>query len=123
MKVYKDLLAKGLVQPVALELFTCNVDGSGLRQITHLGGANWAPYMNPDGKRILFSSNHASESGRQFNIFSINIDGTGLEQITYDGVFDSFAMFSSDGKQLVFSSNRNNGGGHDTNVFIADWVE
>ncbi|MFQ5448195.1 MAG: TolB family protein, partial [Saprospiraceae bacterium] len=123
VKTYKDLLAKGLVQPVALELFVCNVDGSNLRQVTHLGGANWAPYMHPKGQKILFATNHHSESGRQFNIFSINVDGTGLEQITYDDVFDSFPMFSYDGKQIVFSSNRNNNGTHDTNVFIAGWVD
>ncbi|MCC6724090.1 MAG: PD40 domain-containing protein, partial [Saprospiraceae bacterium] len=52
-KVYKELLAKGLVQPTALEIFTCNVDGSDLRQITNVGKANWAPFMHPSGKKIL----------------------------------------------------------------------
>lgn len=123
VKTYKELLAQGLVQPTALEIFTCNVDGSDLKQITHLGGANWAPFMHPNGKKILFATNHHSKSGRQFNVFSVNLDGTGLEQITFDSGFDSFIMFSPDGKKVAFSSNRNNGGGHDTNVFVADWVE
>ena len=123
VKVYKELLNKGLVQPTNMELFTCNVDGSDLKQVTQLGNANWGPYYHPSGKKILFCSNHHSESGRQFNLFSINTDGTGLEQITFDDAFDAFPMFSRDGKKLVFSSNRNNGGGRDTNVFIADWVE
>ncbi len=122
-KVYKDLLNKGLVQPTDMELFTCNIDGSDLKQVTSLGGANWGPYYHPSGKKILFCSNHHSESGRQFNIFSVNIDGSDVKQITYDSVFDAFPMFSPDGKKLVFSSNRNNGGTRDTNVFIADWVE
>ncbi len=122
-KTYKEFLAKGLVQPTALELYICNVDGSDLRQITNLGGANWAPYLHPSGQKVLFASNHHSESGRQFNIFSINIDGTGLEQVTFDNTFDSFPMFSYDGKMLVFSSNRNNGGTRDTNVFLAEWVD
>ena len=123
VKTYKDLLAQGLVQPTALEIFTCNVDGTNLRQITHLGGANWAPFMHPSGEKILFATNHHSKSGRQFNIFSVNLDGTGLEQITFDTGFDSFIMFSPDGKKVAFSSNRNNGGTHDTNVFVADWVD
>jgi Tol biopolymer transport system component len=122
-KVYKDLLAKGLVQPTALEIFTCNVDGSDLRQITNVGKANWAPYMHPSGKKILFCSNHHSQSGRQFNIFSINIDGTGLEQVTFDTAFDSFPMFSPNGKYIAFASNRNNGGTRDTNIFLAEWVD
>ena len=123
ISTYKGLLAKGLVQPTNMEIFVCNVDGSNLRQVTNLGKANWAPYFHPDGKRILFTSNHHSPGGRQFNLFIINMDGTGLKQLTYDSVFDAFPMFSRDGKQLVFASNRNNGGTRDTNVFIADWEE
>ncbi len=122
-KEYKDLLAKGLVQPTKMELYVCNVDGTALTKITDLGNANWAPYFHPSGKKIIFSSNHASKRGFPFNLFMINVDGTGLEQITYDDTFDSFPMFSYDGKQLVFSSNRNNGGTRETNLFIADWVE
>lgn len=119
---YRALLAKNLVQPTNMELFVCNTDGSDLRQVTHLGKANWAPYFLPSGDKILFSSNHKGSRGYQFNLFMINLDGTGLEQVTYDPVFDSFPMFSPDGKKLAFSSNRNNGGTHATNLFIADWV-
>jgi Tol biopolymer transport system component len=122
-KTYKELLAQGLVQPTNMEIYVCNVDGSDLKQITKLGKANWAPYFHPSGEKILFSSNHHVESGRQFNIFSIDLNGENLQQITFDETFDAFPMFSYDGKKLVFSSNRNNGGGRDTNVFIADWVD
>lgn len=123
IKEYKDLLKQGLVAPTEMEIYTCNVDGSDLKQITHLGKANWAPFYHPSGKKIIFSSNHAGERGFEFNLYMINTDGTGLERITYDPVFDAFPMFSYDGKKLIFSSNRNNGGTHYTNLFIADWVE
>jgi TolB protein len=125
VKVYKELLAQGMVQPTYMEIYVANVDGTDVRRITSLGKANWAPFFHPSGEKILFSSNHHSpEGGRpKFNLFSINLDGTGLEQITHDDVFDAFPMFSRDGKRLVFSSNRNNGGTRDTNLFIADWVE
>lgn len=120
---YQSLLKEGLVKPTDMELFMVNVDGSNLRQITKLGNANWAPFMHPSGKKILFSSNYNSERGFPFNLFMINTDGTGLEQITFDKTFDSFPMFSYDGTKLVFASNRNNGGTRATNLFIADWVE
>lgn len=122
-KEYLDYLKQGLVAPTAMELFTCNVDGSDLKQITHLGKANWAPFYHPSGKKIIFSSNHKGSRGFEFNLFMINDDGSGLEQITYDKIFDSFAMFSPDGKKLIFSSNRNNQGTNDTNLFVSDWVE
>jgi len=123
IKIYKDLLAQDLVMPIAMELYICNADGSELRKLSDLGGANWAPFFLPSGDKVIFSSNHANEKGYPFNLFVINTDGTGLEQITYDGIFDAFPVFSNDGKKLVFSSNRMNGGTHDTNLFIADWVD
>ncbi len=119
---YTDLLSKGLVEPTAMELFIANADGSNARQLTDLGGANWAPFFHPSGEKVLFSSNHHT-GGFPFNIFMINADGTGLEQISFDSAFDSFPMFSPDGKRLAFSSNRNNGRTRNTNVFVTDWVE
>ena len=123
VSIYKMLLSKNLVQPSDMEIFVCNVDGSGLRQITNLGNANWAPFFHPSGKKIIFCSNHKSTRGFPFNLFMIGIDGQGLEQITYDTDFDSFPMFSPDGKRIAFSSNRNNGETRSTNLFVADWVE
>jgi TolB protein len=123
IKEYKDLLAQDLVAPTNMELYVCNVDGSDLRQIMPLGNANWAPFFHPSGEKVIFSSNHKSQSGRVFNLFMINVDGTGLEQITFDDEFDAFPMFSYDGTKLVFASNRNNGGTRETNLFLADWVE
>ena len=43
IKRYKGFLAEGLVVPTNMELYTVNVDGSDLKQITKLGKANWAP--------------------------------------------------------------------------------
>lgn len=123
IKEYKELLAEGLVAPSDMEIYTCNVDGSDMKQITHLGKANWAPFYHPSGKKILFSSNHHSQRGYDFQLYMINEDGTGLEQITTKSIFNAFPMFSPDGKKLVFSSNRNNGDTRDTNLFIADWVD
>lgn len=123
IKEYKELLAQNLVMPTNMEICVCNVDGSNFRQVTHLGKANWAPFFHPQGKKIIFSSNHNSPRGYDFNLFMINLDGTGLEQITNQSIFNAFPMFSPDGKKLVFSSNRNNHGTHDTNLFIADWVD
>ena len=119
---YKGLLEKDMVEPTNMELYVGRVDGTEIRQVTNLGGANWAPYFHPSGEKILFSSNHHT-GGFPFNIFMINVDGTGLEQVTFDNAFDSFPMFSPDGKKLAFSSNRNNGRTRATNVFVADWVE
>lgn len=120
---YRTLLQQGLVMPTNMEVFIANADGSNVRQITKLGKANWAPNFMPDGKRIIFASNHEYERGFPFNLYTIHTDGSQLEKVSRDGGFDAFPMFSPDGRKLIFSSNRNNGGGRDTNLFICDWVD
>jgi Tol biopolymer transport system component len=120
---YKELLAKGQVEPTNMEIYTVNVDGTDLRQVTKLGKANWAPYFHPSGQKILFSSNHHSARGYEFQLYMINVDGSGLEKITTESNFNAFPMFSPDGKRLVFSSNRNNGGTRATNLFVAEWAD
>ncbi|MES2726536.1 MAG: hypothetical protein V4643_05500 [Bacteroidota bacterium] len=123
IKEYKDYLAKGLVAPTNMEIYTCNIDGSQMKQITHLGKANWAPFFHPSGKKIIFSSNHHSAKGYDFQLYMIDTEGNNLEKITGESLFNAFPMFSPDGKKIVFSSNRNNHGTRDTNLFIADWEE
>jgi Tol biopolymer transport system component len=117
---YRALLKEGLWRPTSLELFVMDRDGSNLRQITRLGGANFAPSWHPDGRRIIFSSNVHDPKGRNFDLYLINIDGTGLERVTFNETFDGFPMFSPDGKRLVFASNRQARTEGETNVFIAD---
>lgn len=120
---YKSLLKEGMVAPTNMEVFVANVDGSNAKQITHLGQANWAPNFTPDGKHIIFCSNHEYKRGFPFNMYLIDLEGNNLEKISRDKGFDAFPMFSPDGKRIMFSSNRNNGGSRDTNLFVADWVE
>lgn len=123
IKEYKDLLSQGLVAPTNMEIYVVDTNGQNLRQITHLGKANWAPFFHPSGKKIIFSSNHASPRGYAFQLYMIDIDGSNLTKITNESNFNAFPMFSPNGKKLVWSSNRNNGGTRDTNLFIADWVD
>lgn len=120
---YDDLVKNGYVRPTALEIFTMDADGKNMQQITHLGKASFAPFFSPDAKKIIFSSNTGSKTGRDFNLFMINSDGSGLEQITFYESFDGFPMFTRDGKHLIFASNRFGKKEGDTNIFIADWIE
>ena len=120
---YKYLLAENVVAPTEMEIYTCNVDGTDIKQITNLGKANWAPFFHPSDKKIIFSSNHHSTRGYDFQLYTIDIDGKNVKQITYESEFNAFPMFSPDGKKLVFSSNRQQGAARETNVFIADWVD
>ena len=98
-----------------------NADGSDQHQITHLGGANFAPYFTPDDRRIIFASNYKDPRGRNFDLYLVNLDGTRPRAGDDDPDFDSFPMFSPDGKKLIWASNRHGSQPHETNIFIADW--
>jgi Tol biopolymer transport system component len=120
---YRTLLAQNLVRPTQLDIFVMNADGSGKRQVTRNGAANFAPFFHPNGRQIIFSSNLSNPRGRNFDLYLINLDGSGLEQVTTHGEFDGFPMFSQDGRRLVFASNRGAARPGETNIFLADWVD
>jgi TolB protein len=123
VRKYNEALAQDLVRPTRMEIMVMNADGSGQRQLTNNGAANFAPFFLPDNKRIIFASNVKSPRGRNFDLFLMNDDGTNVEQITYNETFDSFPMFTRDGKKLVFASNRNGKVEGETNLFLADWKD
>jgi TolB protein len=120
---YRELLAKKLVRPSALEIWVANADGSNPRQVTNLGGANWAPSFTPDGKRIIFASNYEDPHGGNFDLYLVNVDGSKLEKITTSVEFDGFPMFSPDGRKLVWVSSRDAATPGEINLFLADWKD
>lgn len=122
LEEYEELLAKHLVRPSRMELYLMDANGGNKRQITDNGAANFAPFLHPNGRQIIFASNLHDPMRRTFALYLINIDGTGLERVTYGERFASFPMFSPDGKKLVFVSTRNARAPREMNVFIADWV-
>lgn len=97
-------------------------DGSKKQQITRNGAANWAPFMHPNNRQIIFSSNIHDPQRRTFSLYLINLDGTGLERVTDGARFDSFPIFSKDSAKLIFSSTRNAKADREFNIFVADWL-
>jgi Tol biopolymer transport system component len=119
---YESLLKQSLIKPTRAEIFIMNADGSHQRQITQNGAANWAPFLHPDNRQVIFSSNLHDPDRRTFSLYTVNLDGTGLKRLTSGARFDSFPMISKDGTKLVFASTRNAATATEFNIFIADWV-
>lgn len=120
---YQELLKQHLIRPTRLEIWMMDAQGNHKRQITHLHCASFAPFLAPDNKHIIFSSNYGDPAGRNFQLFMIGTNGKGLEQITYDSRFNCFPMFTKDGKKLVFCSNRFNHSQYETNIFVVNWIK
>jgi Tol biopolymer transport system component len=116
-----------VVSPVRLELWVMDREGGHQRQVTELGAASFCPYMSPDGKWLIFTTNFADSVKKgmpNFDLFRIRPDGSGLERITTSPVFEGFPMWSYDGKYLIFASNRGEiKKPNETNIFLAEWEE
>lgn len=121
LEAYRGLLAENLVRPSRMELYVMNADGSGMRQITSNGAANFAPFWHPDGRHIIYASNVDDPKGRNFDLYMIAEDGTGMKRLTFEETFDGFPMFTRDGRGLIFASNRNGSRPGETNLFLADF--
>jgi Tol biopolymer transport system component len=123
LKDYKELHAQHLVRPSKLEIWIMDADGKNKRQLTQLNAASFAPFLHPNGKSVIFSTNYGDPRGREFDLWMVDVDGTNLRRITHTPDFDGFPMFSRDGKKLVWAANRNGKVRGETNIFVADWKE
>lgn len=120
---YRALLAEHLVRPSKLEIWVMSADGANKRRVTDLGAASFAPFLHPDGKRVIFSSNFHDPKRREFDLFICDLDGSNLKQVTFTPEFDGFPMFTRDGKKLVWASNRHGAVPGETNIFVTDWKD
>ncbi|MCD4685833.1 MAG: protein kinase, partial [Anaerolineae bacterium] len=87
-----------------LDIYIIDIDGTGLRQLTGMSGAERGPTWSPDGAQIAFYG--ASDENSNYDIYVINVDGTGLRNLTNSpSIDDKYPTWSPDGTQLAFHSN------------------
>lgn len=79
------------------DIYLINVDGTGLRQLTHHPAHDLQPAWGPNGRQIAFHSRRNTERG---GIFVMDADGNNVRELTAGG--ESYPSWSPDGKQLAF---------------------
>ena len=92
----------GLVQ----ELFTMNLDGSALTQITHDGLSKFLPHFSPDGRRLLYTKflvGQYNDPDAQTDVVVYDFATKAETQLTHTG--HSFQpVWSPDGRRIAFGS-------------------
>ncbi|TCS95758.1 TolB family protein [Hazenella coriacea] len=83
------------------DIFSVNVDGTGLTQITNTPESEDAPNLSPDGQKIVYSVYYNDSFSAE--IFMMNIDGSGVEKLTNNPNQLKFhPVFSPDGLKILF---------------------
>ena len=120
---YRRLLAQRLVRPAALELWVANADGSGAREITHLGGANWAPFFFPTASGSSSRRTTRIRTAETSTCTRYVPTAPGSRRSPRRPSSTAFPMFSPDGRKLVWVSSRHSEVPGEINLFIADWKD
>ena len=84
------------------DIWSMDEDGKNQKQLTAHARFNYFPWVTPDGRNIVFTSNR---SGGIRRIWRMDTDGGNLKQLT-EGSGDIIPRTSPDGRWVVFHSAR-----------------
>jgi Tol biopolymer transport system component len=121
-----------------LDIFTMNLDGSNLRQLTNELGYDGGPFFSWDGTKIVYRAYHPNTNQEKeryqallanemiepgnFQIWIMNADGLNKRQVTHNKFANFAPFFHPDNKRIIFSSNLNspNSRHSDFNLWMVD---
>lgn len=92
--------SKGYVWRVSPEydIFTANVDGLDLKQLTTTPGYDAEATISPTADRIVFTSLRNGD----LDLYSMKLDGSDVIQLTNELGYDGGAFYSWDGKSICY---------------------
>ena len=106
-----------------MEIYTCNVDGSNLKQITNLGNANWSPFFFIQLIKKLYFVLTITKIGFPFNLYMIDTNGKNLEvkyHLIKHLILSLYFLIME--KKLYFSQTETMEV-QEKQIFLVDWVE
>ncbi len=103
-------------------IYTMNIDGSNLHEVSDGRGVCTCSQLQPDGKAIIYASTTLYDSTcpprpdlskgyvwalyKGFEIFKANPDGSNPVRLTNSDGYDAECVYSPDGKKILFTSVR-----------------
>jgi TolB protein len=93
-------MAEGYVWPLyrSYDIFSANLDGTGLVQLTDTDAYDAEATISPRGDRIIFTSTRDGD----LELYSMALDGTDVRRLTHTPGYDGGAFYSPDGSRIGF---------------------
>ncbi|WP_437225904.1 TolB family protein [Planctomicrobium sp. SH661] len=85
-----------------MDMYVCNFDGTGLKQLTDSPGYDAEGSYSHDGKQVVFTSSRDGDP----DLFIMDADGSNVRQLTNVPGYDGGPFFSPDDKWIIFRSDR-----------------
>jgi Tol biopolymer transport system component len=117
-----------------LELYTMNLDGSEVKQITNELGYDGGAFFSPDGSKLVFRASRPNTEEKikeykellaqglvqptEMEVFVCNIDGSEMKQITNLGKSNWCPYFHPSGEKIIFASNHQSERGFPFNLYL-----
>jgi len=95
-------------------IFMMNFDGRNIKLVTPHEENCFHPTFSPQGKEILFVSDHDGDD----NLYLVSLSEMSLMQITFDDTDKAHPCFSPDGAKIVFTSKPKRSGDCYYDIFI-----
>ena len=83
-------------------LWTANIDGSSLRQISFDDREIWEPSFSPDGRRIAFVMNDPDPLKEKCDVYVVDRDGNNRRQLTNGLPNARIPLWSPDGRWISY---------------------
>jgi TolB protein len=94
------------------DIFSADIAGDLVANLTNHPAPDIAPDWSPDGARVVFSSRRE----QNWDLYLMNADGSNLQRLTDHPGYDGDPAWSPDGRQVAFASTR----GGDLDIYLID---
>ncbi|HEU0005492.1 MAG TPA: hypothetical protein VFS12_05815 [Terriglobia bacterium] len=119
-----------------LELYSMNIDGTGVRRLTHRVGYDGGAFFSHDGRKIVYRASYPADEKakaryqallaehlvepRQLDLYVMDADGSNPVQVTNNRAANFCPFFHPDGKRIIFASNVSDPKGRNFDLYIVN---
>jgi TolB protein len=81
-----------------MEIYSCDLDGTGIKRLTSSRSIETAPCWSPNGYQIAFTSDRAGQP----QIFVMDADGSNMHRLYFGGGYQDSPAWSPKGDRIAF---------------------